>query len=119
MSLWTKTARCFCLQSKTNQLPIDFCGGLAEGVIRQQQRRNSRAADYASLIRPTRWEHTIRDDVDSERHIDYIHYNPVKHGLMTRVAGWPYSSFHRYVAQGILPGDWAGDVSELSGRFGE
>jgi putative transposase len=65
------------------------------------------------------WEHTIRDDVDFERHVNYIHYNPVKHGLVTRVADWPYSSFHRYVAQGILAGDWAGDASELSGRFGE
>jgi putative transposase len=65
------------------------------------------------------WEHTIRDDVDFERHVNYIHYNPVKHGLVTRVADWPYSSFHRYVARGILPSDWAGDSSELSGRFGE
>ncbi len=65
------------------------------------------------------WEHAIRDDADFERHIDYIHYNPVKHRLVTRVADWPFSSFHRYVAQDVLPGDWAGDASELSGRFGE
>jgi putative transposase len=64
-------------------------------------------------------EHAIRDDADFERHVDYIHYNPVKHRLVTRVADWPFSSFHRYVAQGILPGDWAGDAAELSGRFGE
>ena len=65
------------------------------------------------------WEHAIRDDVDFERHVDYIHYNPVKHGLVTRVADWPFSSFHRYVARGILPANWAGDASEISGRFGE
>jgi putative transposase len=65
------------------------------------------------------WEHTIRDDVDFERHVNYIHYNPVKHGLVTRVVDWPFSSFHRFVAQDILPGDWAGDAAELSGRFGE
>ena len=65
------------------------------------------------------WEHAIRNDIDFERHVDYIHYNPVKHGLVTRVADWPFSSFHRYVAQGILPGDWAGDATDLSGRFGE
>ena len=65
------------------------------------------------------WEHAIRDDADFEGHIDYIHYNPVKHRLVARVADWPFSSFHRYVAQGVLPGDWAGDASELSGRFGE
>jgi putative transposase len=65
------------------------------------------------------WEHAIRDDTDFERHVNYIHYNPVKHGLVTRVADWPFSSFHRYVAQGILPADWAGDASESSRRFGE
>ncbi len=65
------------------------------------------------------WEHTIRDDADLERHVDYIHYNPVKHGLVTRVADWPFSTFHRYVAQGILPADWAGDAKELRGSFGE
>ncbi len=65
------------------------------------------------------WEHAIRDDTDFERHIDYIHYNPVKHGLVTRVADWPFSSFHRYVAQGTLPADWAGDAKEFLGGFGE
>src|SRR5262249_20583379 len=67
------------------------------------------------------WEHTIRDDGDFARHVDYIHYNPVKHGHVTRVNDWPYSSFHRYVRQGILPGDWAGDVAaaSASAKFGE
>lgn len=52
------------------------------------------------------WEHLIRNDTDFEQHCDYIHYNPVKHGLCHRVAEWQYSSFHRYVAQGIYPIDW-------------
>jgi REP-associated tyrosine transposase len=65
------------------------------------------------------WEHAIPGDADFEHHVNYIHYNPVKHGLVTRVADWPFSSFHRYVAEGILPADWAGDASELRGSFGE
>jgi len=65
------------------------------------------------------WEHTIRDGRDFERHVDYIHFNPVKHGLASRVRDWPYSSFHRYVRDGLLPGDWAGDAAELAGGFGE
>src|SRR5271170_4366263 len=65
------------------------------------------------------WEHAIRDDADFERHIDYIHFNPVKHGLVKRVVDWPHSSFHRYAEQGILPADWAGDGTELFGSFGE
>jgi len=51
-------------------------------------------------------EHTIRDDDDLARHVDYIHFNPVKHGLVTRPADWPYSSIHRYIADGVLPPDW-------------
>ena len=54
------------------------------------------------------WEHTIRDDEDRQHHVDYIHYNPVKHGLVNRVADWPYSSFHQFVKRGELPLDWAG-----------
>jgi putative transposase len=52
------------------------------------------------------WEHTIRDEEDMNNHIDYIHYNPVKHILVERVTDWPHSSFHRYVRSGTLPIDW-------------
>jgi putative transposase len=65
------------------------------------------------------WEHTIRDDRDFARHVDYIHFNPVKHGLVTKVADWPYSSFHRYVRTGILSRDWAGIVDSNDTGFGE
>src|SRR6202000_2957171 len=65
------------------------------------------------------WEHAIRDDADLERHVDYIHFNPVKHGYVTKVADWPHSSFHRFVSRGILPEDWGGDMRDLVGEFGE
>jgi putative transposase len=65
------------------------------------------------------WEHTIRDEDDFARHIDYIHINPVKHGHVTRVRDWPHSSFHRMVKLGVYPEDWAGDVAEFAGNFGE
>jgi putative transposase len=55
------------------------------------------------------WEHVIRDERDYERHVDYIHYNPVKHGHVTRAADWPYSSFHRYVRNGIYNLEWGAD----------
>ncbi|MFL9826993.1 REP-associated tyrosine transposase [Rhodoplanes sp. SY1] len=63
------------------------------------------------------WEHTIRDDDDLVRHVDYVHINPVKHGYVGRVRDWPYSSFHRYVRDGLLPLDWAGDAEP--GAYGE
>ncbi|MDR2186560.1 MAG: transposase [Azonexus sp.] len=61
------------------------------------------------------WEHLVRDDEDYARHLDYIHYNPVKHGLVTRVKDWPHSTFSRWVAQGIYPEDWADGGSNAMG----
>jgi putative transposase len=65
------------------------------------------------------WEHVIRNDTDLTRHIDYIHFNPVKHGLVSRVCDWPHSSFQRYVERGLLPVDWGSDVRSIPGTFGE
>jgi putative transposase len=47
------------------------------------------------------WEHTLRNEGDFERHVNYIHFNPVKHGHVSRVKDWPYSSFHRMVQAGV------------------
>ena len=52
------------------------------------------------------WEHTLRDRIDLTRHVDYIHFNPVKHGYVASAAEWPFSSFHRYVKTGILAAEW-------------
>ncbi|WP_447744172.1 REP-associated tyrosine transposase [Pseudomonas nicosulfuronedens] len=54
------------------------------------------------------WEHRIRDDLDFTRHVDYIHFNPCKHGHASRVADWRWSSFHRYVRAGLLAEVWGG-----------
>ena len=64
-------------------------------------------------------EHTIRNETDFERHVDYVHFNPVKHKLVSRVRDWPYSSFHLFVKRGTLPADWAGDTVEPKAGFGE
>lgn len=52
------------------------------------------------------WEHTIADEIDMERHVDYIHFNPVKHGYCHAPKDWPHSSFHRFVRRGHYPLDW-------------
>ncbi|MDR3419272.1 MAG: transposase [Nevskia sp.] len=57
------------------------------------------------------WEHCIRDEDDYRRHVDYVHVNPLKHGLVGRVADWPYSTFHRAVQAGLYAIDWCGDAS--------
>ena len=64
------------------------------------------------------WEHTLRDDRDYSAHLDYVHYNPVKHGLVARAGAWPHSSFHRCVEAGIYPADWGGGVA-VESSYGE
>ena len=97
-----------------------FKSGFSRGLPAAEMRSASKEAKREKGIWQRRyWEHAIRDDADFERHVNYIHYNAVRHGLVTRVADWPHSSFHRYVAQGMLPADWAGDAGELPGSFGE
>ena len=59
------------------------------------------------------WEHTIRDDRDYAAHVDYVHINPYKHGLVQHVADWPYSSFHRFVKAVIYPQNLACDAATL------
>jgi len=54
------------------------------------------------------WEHLIRDEDEYRAYMDYVHYNPVKHGYVRRVIEWPYSTFHRYVQLGIYPENWGG-----------
>jgi len=85
----------------------------AKGIARERSRRG----EYA-LWQRRYWEHTIRDETDLTRHIDYIHFNPVKHALVSQVSDWPHSSFHRYVKLGVLPKDWDG-VAPSTLRFGE
>jgi putative transposase len=52
------------------------------------------------------WEHTILDDDDLYNHIDYIHYNPVKHGLVEDMIDWQWSSYHQYESEGYYPDPW-------------
>jgi putative transposase len=65
------------------------------------------------------WEHTIRSDDDFSHDVDYIHFNPVKHALVSRARDWPCSSFHRYVRQVLLPNDWGGGANAVGGDYGE
>jgi putative transposase len=61
------------------------------------------------------WEHCIKDEIDFQRHFDYIHFNPVKHGLVSAVKDWQYSSFPRCVSQGIYPPNWGVNENTFAG----
>lgn len=65
------------------------------------------------------WEHLIRDDDDYAHHVDYIHYNPVKHGYVAQAGQWPHSSFMRYVTAGQYDADWGQSAPDLPGDVGQ
>ena len=75
-------------------------------TARSQSRRRHREG---TLWQRRFWEHQIRDEQDYQTHVDYIHFNPVKHGLTGSPKGWRCSSFHRWVALGAYEKDWGCD----------
>lgn len=99
------------IKRRTSQAARDVISGPSSASMRQRQE--------IGLWQRRYWEHLIRDDADLHRHIDYIHYNPVKHGHATKVAEWPYSTFHRYVRAGVYPFDRAASATEGAAIFGE
>ncbi len=84
-----------------------FTRGLLAGGYREPQRSVSRRKRQEHAVWQRRfWEHLIRDEEDWQRHLDYLHYNPVKHGYAQRPAAWPYSTFRKYVELGEYGADW-------------
>jgi putative transposase len=79
---------------------------LAEGGLEQPISASRRHHRRRGVWQRHFWEHVLQDEADLERHCDYIHYNPVKHGLVACPSDWPYSSFHRWVRLGHYPPDW-------------
>ncbi|MBI2381362.1 MAG: transposase [Gammaproteobacteria bacterium] len=91
-----------------------FSKGLAP-VLRPVPNEARSAKRKQAVWQHRYWEHVLRDETDFRRHVDYIHYNPVKHGLTSSPAGWPYSSFRRHVEAGVYPADWGRDFVESTG----
>ena len=90
----------------------------SRNLPRGEHRRSSRMDKSERGIWQRRyWEHLVRDETDFARHVDYIHWNPVKHGLVARVVDWPYSTFHRFVGNGVLTKNLA--CAENGAGFGE
>ena len=85
--------------------------GFSRRVPMGEQRRPSRLSKRERGIWQRRyWEHLIRDEEDLQRRIDYIHFNPVKHGYVSKASDWPHSSIHAWIARGDVPADWSGWV---------
>lgn len=77
--------------------------------------RHARAVKQQAVWQHRYWEHVLRDEYDFTRHVEYIHFNPIKHGLVATAKAWPYSSFHRYVEAGIYPADWGQREMDFDG----
>ena len=80
---------------------------VCEGGCEQKQTVGRIRDGRRGVWQPKYWEHTLEDAHDFERHFDYIHYNPVQHGLVRCPRDWPWSSFHRWVRAGVYPENWA------------
>ena len=87
--------------------------GFSRSIPKGERVRTSRLAKGERGVWQRRfWEHLVTDDNDLERHVDYVHINPVKHGHAARAADWPYSSIHGYIRRGWLPKDWAASMDD-------
>jgi putative transposase len=107
----------------THQLGTTCC----DSAVMTARRRTKR---QGGIWQNRYWERRLRDENDMARHLDYLHGNPVKHGLVRRVVDWRWSSFHRYLAAGLYPADWGAvdggsndtpyqaDAGRVSGRAG-
>lgn len=76
-------------------------GGQEQPVSQARANRRDRG-----IWQPRFWEHVIRDDIDFDRHFDYVHYNPIKHGLVSDPADWRESSIHRWIAAKVYEPGW-------------
>lgn len=81
--------------------------GFSRGLPRTESIRTSRLGKRERGIWQRRyWEHQIRDDGDLACHVEYVHFNPVKHGYVKQAAEWPYSSIHRFIREGRVAETW-------------
>jgi putative transposase len=114
-AVWTLPAGDVAYSLRWSLIKAGFSRGLpqVEAVAASRARRGERGVWQRRF-----WEHQIRDDTDFEAHVNYIHFNPVRHGLAARASEWPYSSIHKYIRQGTISVDWADDRSP-DADFGE
>ena len=106
------------------ELPIDDAdfatrwrlikSGLSKAMPKDERRSDVRVKRGERAIWQRRyWEHLIKNEADYLAHIDYVHINPVKHGIVNHVKDWPYSTFHNLVDQGVYPADWGGGLDNV------
>jgi len=94
-----------------------LAAGGTEGTRNDSRKRTGEAAVWQRRF----WEHLIEEESDYARHFHYIHYNPVKHGYVSKPVFWQWSTIHRYIRKGIYTANWGDDseINDITVRFGE
>ena len=115
--IWTLPSGDVDFSTRWNLLKGHFSRSIQKGetISKSRMKRRERG-----LWQRRFWEHLIRDKNDFNHHVDYIHWNPVKHGWVEKVIDWPYSSFHKFVKLGIYPencGHQENDLMILNDAF--
>jgi putative transposase len=106
-AVWSLPAGDFNYPARWKKIKADFTAKwLAAGNVETLVSASRRSKGERGVWQRRYWEHLIDDETDLENHVDYIHYNPVKHGYANRPWDWPYSSFRRFVDSGHYPQDW-------------
>ena len=100
------SARWSMIKRRTSQA-LAACPGLLPPSTQTRAKRQE-----STLWQRRFWEHRIRDEADLRHHLDYIHWNPVKHGIVANVSDWPWSTFHHQVKRGMYPVDWGSQYTE-------
>ena len=94
--------------------------GFSRRIPKNEYRRKNRITKGERGIWQRRyWEHMIRDERDFEQHMNYIHYNPVKHGYVAKAVEWKHSSIHRYIKEGIIDPNWGISETFEGDNYGE
>ncbi|MCE5232471.1 MAG: transposase [Mizugakiibacter sp.] len=101
--IWTLPPDGADFSSRWHAIKAGFSRGIPAGERLSERRRKK---GERGIWQRRFWEHAVRDERDFERHADYIHCNPVKHGHVSRAADWQFSSFRRFVERGIYATDW-------------
>lgn len=128
--IWTLPSGDTAYSQRVSRLKVLFTRSLKYRRVLESQISLSRRKHRESNVWQRRfWEHTIKDEADLQKHLDYIHYNPVKHGFVSCPHLWEYSSFHQWVKKDGYSVEWGCvcdgrqakvlDFSDLSGKVGE
>ena len=116
-ALWTLPAEDGDFSRRWSLIKSGFtrsCDDMCKGVLTASRIARKQQAVWQHRF----WEHQIRDEEDFARHVDYIHFNPVKHGYVKTPVDWPHSSFHRFLRQGKYPVNWGSSPMEFDPSVG-